>query len=375
MLGEILNSIVKVIKTPFHLCLRATSQQSSRLSYRGPIYPITMEQFGHNRVSFAAAGIDEEEMNGLCDLFVCQEPCIVNPVETDQSTSSSIPQLLGVLKNLWIQLEDPLDQRILETIDNLCILAQDTRKDFLNKYKHLVKITGDDIPQMIDELQLRTMEGVATLTGMIKIAIVSYSAALARNAKSAISEISTLTTDLSVMAEEAFKQQQDFRTSLEHISSSWMAVSNSMTNYMTELDKKTLQLSNLQTGVRSCRGTPSTDSNHNTDSQTGSSLILIPDTKYRSNLGILTCTIDGNIGFSASGGTGVPLGKLIKSTQNPKALEHLLNRDLQRVTQFLIQHSQTLDAYSTSTPEQKAKFATEIMKYAPRLQGQWVQIE
>lgn len=58
---------------------------------------------------------------------------------------------------------------------------------------------------------------------MIKIATISYSLALARNAKKMLSEIAVSASDLAVVSTKIKEQQNDFKTSIEHISLAWNA--------------------------------------------------------------------------------------------------------------------------------------------------------
>lgn len=97
----------------------------------------------------------------------------------------------------------------------------DSRNDLLNKYKHLVKISSDNMPQLIDELRLCCMDRFNTLKWSIKLAITAYSSSITRNARVAISDIATLSSDLSIIAKTAMDQQLSFLKSLVHLSGPW----------------------------------------------------------------------------------------------------------------------------------------------------------
>lgn len=48
---------------------------------------------------------------------------------------------------------------------------------------HLIRLSGDDFPQLQDDFISACAEGPKALMTIIKVSIVAYSAALARNAK------------------------------------------------------------------------------------------------------------------------------------------------------------------------------------------------
>lgn len=121
-------------------------------------------------------------------------------------------------------MEDPLDNRILRTLDKLCVISKDSRRDLVNKYIHWVKICGDDIPQIIDELKKACHEGIHIIHHMVKIAIISYPAALTKNTKATLTDISVLVTDVAHIAQEAMRQKRDLDISIEHLAGSGSAV-------------------------------------------------------------------------------------------------------------------------------------------------------
>ncbi|CAB3252422.1 unnamed protein product [Arctia plantaginis] len=69
-------------------------------------------------------------------------------------------------------------------------------------------------------------DGYKTLHASIKIAVISYSAAIARNARAALSDIATTATDLVTVAANSMAQYDAFKQSLDHISRSWNNTAN-----------------------------------------------------------------------------------------------------------------------------------------------------
>ncbi|CAB3252423.1 unnamed protein product [Arctia plantaginis] len=141
-------------------------------------------------------------------------------------------------------------------------------------------------------------DGYKTLHASIKIAVISYSAAIARNARAALSDIATTATDLVTVAANSMAQYDAFKQSLDHISRSWNNTANSMTNYMSEVDKKLLVLNHLTSSLKSTRGPPSTDSRYSPDPIVGASLVLVSGSIYKSTMGTLNFATDESIGFS-----------------------------------------------------------------------------
>ncbi|CAB3225519.1 unnamed protein product [Arctia plantaginis] len=166
----------------------------------------------------------------------------------------------------------------------------------------------------MDGILVDMTEGYKTLHASIKIAVISYSAAIARNARAALSDIATTATDLVTVAANSMAQYDAFKQSLDHISRSWNNTANSMTNYMSEVDKKLLVLNHLSSSLKSTRGPPSTDSRYSPDPIVGASLVLVSGSKYKSTLGTLNFASDESIGFVGSNNEGQLLGELIKAS-------------------------------------------------------------
>lgn len=295
----------------------------------------------------------------------CPEAC--------QQTPDELMKLLGLLKNYWTQLEDPLDERILNTLRNISTLSNDTRGDLSGKYKHLIRISGDDMPQLLDELIEVCLLGSKALIATLRMAIVAYTAALARNAKSTISDIATASTDLMMITNMIQSQQDSFQTSLEHLSHSWNNIASSMTAYTAELDKKTLKLTQLTPIVKpDHHRAPSTTSSHNPDASVGSRITITPGFAYKSQLGVLTCCPNGNIGFLATNAEGTVIAKLVEVIKKPIPLEKVLNKNLQELINYVKNNQRILTTYSTLPPAEKIAIINDINICVPDLTNQWV---
>lgn len=112
-------------------------EQSSTLPLLNPklLTRFNMERFGHNRVSLSAAGINEEEMDDLCDYFTCQDPVIREISETSTPASpSDLPQLfIGNPKELLDSARRPLDPRILTTMETIHLYLNSRHKERLSQ--------------------------------------------------------------------------------------------------------------------------------------------------------------------------------------------------------------------------------------------------
>ncbi|CAG9790698.1 unnamed protein product [Diatraea saccharalis] len=152
----------------------------------------------------------------------------------------------------------------------------------------------------MDDLVDICMFGPKVIVSRLRFATTAYTAALARNAKETITDIATTASDMKTMVDTTMIQQSNFIQSVEHLTLAWNNLTSSMTNYTSEIDKKTLILTNVaSTSKHFSVKAPSTVSDFIPDQQVGTRLNKVPGFAYRSNFGTLTCTIDGNIGFSA----------------------------------------------------------------------------
>lgn len=153
---------------------------------------------------------------------------------------------------------------------------------FTNTDRHLVRLSGDDMPRLRDKLILTCTSPPATLIFMLKISIVAYSTALARNAKDQIAEIAVATTDLSVVSANILAQQEVFQKFAENTALAWNATAARMTSFVAELDKKNLQLSYPSTSSKVIPKSPSTSSVHTPDQAVGTTLTLSPGSLSKS---------------------------------------------------------------------------------------------
>lgn len=80
---------------------------------------------------------------------------------------------------------------------------------------------------------------------MIKIAMTAFSAVAATNYMSALTSISVMQIDLCCLVQAATEQHKTSTKSLEHLAIGWNTFTNSMAGFTAELDKRALNLSNL----------------------------------------------------------------------------------------------------------------------------------
>ncbi|CAB3237630.1 unnamed protein product [Arctia plantaginis] len=264
---------------------------------------------GTSKIDLSDLGVTPSDLAETSDVLTGQSPIAAIP-----STSSGCDfskqrehELLALLKNYWSQIEDPLDQKIIDVLEDLCDVVHDTRRSLLSKYRNLIQITGDDLSIIMDGILVDMTDSYRTLHASVKMAVISYSAAIARNARAALSDIATTATDLVTVAANSMAQYDAFKQSLDHISRSWNNTASSMTNYMSEVDKKLLVLNHLTSSLKSTRGPPSTDSGYSPDPIVGASLILVSGSPYRSTMGTLNFSDDQSIGFVGSKGAMAPL--------------------------------------------------------------------
>lgn len=143
------------------------------------------------------------------------------PDSDDEDPDSELVALLTKLSSFWCQLKDPLDPRLIQTLDDLCVISHDHKKDLTQRYIQLMGLSKEDSLQIIDCLKDCTMGGYASIKASVKMGMTAYSLALARNAKGAISEIASLAADMSVMTRSAQKQQENYRNSIDHLAGAW----------------------------------------------------------------------------------------------------------------------------------------------------------
>nr|ANI26482.1 hypothetical protein [Spodoptera frugiperda] len=343
---------------------------NTRLNF---VYPI-MASSSLDTLDLTEIGLTREVLTGVSDYMTGQKPIPgFNYPEACPPISDELTKLLGSLKNYWTQLEDPLDERILTTLKAISALSNDTRGDLSGKYKHLIRISGDDMPQLLDELIEVCLLGSKTLIATLKVAITAYTAALARNAKSTISDIATASADLMVITQMIQSQQESFQTSLEHLSHSWNNVAGSMTAYTAELDKKTLRLTQLTPNVRpDHHRAPSTTSSHTPDASVGLRINITPGCAYKSQFGVLTCCPNGNIGFLATNAEGTVIAKLVEVIKKPAPLGKVLNKNLQELINYVKANPKILTTYSALPPQDRITLINEINICVPDLTNQWV---
>ncbi|AHN92644.1 P [Spodoptera frugiperda rhabdovirus] len=337
------------------------------------IYSI-MASHSLDTIDLSEIGLTREVLTGVGDYMTGQRPVpAFNPPEVGHSPSDEVAKRLGELKNYWTQLEDPLDERILNTLKAISILSGDTRGDLSGKYKHLVRISGDDMPQLLDELIDICLLGPKTLIATLRMAITAYTAALARNAKSTISDITTASADLMVITQMIQSQQESFQSSLEHLSHAWNNVASGMTAYTAELDKRTLKLTQLTPPVKpDHHRAPSTASSHTPDASVGLHINITPGCAYKSQFGVLTCCPNGNIGFLANNSDGTVIAKLVEVIRKPRPLTTALNKNLSELINYVKANPKILATYSTSSPQDKLNILNEIHFCIPDLTNQWV---
>ncbi|CAB3232760.1 unnamed protein product [Arctia plantaginis] len=313
---------------------------------------------GTSKIDLSDLGVTPSDLAETSDVLTGQSPIAAIP-----STSSGCDfskqrehELLALLKNYWSQIEDPLDQKIIDVLEDLCDVVHDTRRSLLSKYRNLIQITGDDLSIIMDGILVDMTDSYRTLHASVKMAVISYSAAIARNARAALSDIATTATDLVTVAANSMAQYDAFKQSLDHISRSWNNTASSMTNYMSEVDKKLLVLNHLTSSLKSTRGPPSTDSGYSPDPIVGASLILVSGSPYRSTMGTLNFSDDQSIGFVGSSNEGQLLGELIKALNKPKPIEKVLNKDLNLLIIYLKKNPDFIPNYTNATKELRANY-------------------
>lgn len=380
MITEIIHqSLRNLYKFIFH------HHQPTTPSYPTPYFinPITME-----RTSLESLGFSEADLDQVSDTFTCQQPLPVSKsslnkprvLQSPRHVTLSPPDIqqdsvdfhLKKLKTIWIDQEDPLHPTIIDLLKIICEINEDERKDLLHRYKHMVKISGDDLPQLLYTLTETHVDGYSALLSSIKMGITAYSSAISRNAKTALADIAVSAADIQSVAQNVLEQYSTFQETPEHLALSWNNTSQSMASYMEEIDKKNLRSS--QPGPSSKRTTtsPSTHSTHSLDSRIGVQLKLLPGRRYTSEWGILSMDLDENVGFSALSSSGSYIAKLIDVLRKPKVLEMILDRDITKIINFLKENHEVIQEYKVGSQEQKRKILKDIGSAAPTKLGQWV---
>lgn len=324
-------------------------------------------------ISIENLGFSEKELNDIKDNLSLQAPLEGTSIHT-QDTSSVPPiiKALSQLKSLCSQLPDPLDERIIKVMDSICALTQDTRNDFILKYKNLINVTGDDFNEILDDLIISTTQGPHTLLCMMKISIKAYSLGIAKTAHTSVSDIVTLATDLTVIVQDTFEQHKVYEESLKNISQAWNSVSTSMTNYMTQIDTRNLNLSYPNKAQRSTLTCPSLDSRSSPDPMSHSLIKLSMGQKYKCHLGSLNYMDHGNLGFVSDTSEGILIAKFVGKIKSTKVIERVLNKDLDHVCQKLRENSKILDDYENLNKEERFAFFSKLVESILDKVGQWV---
>lgn len=239
--------------------------------------------------------------------------------------------------------------------------------------KNLVKISGDDIRTILDKIIELDIWSPAALLDIFKVSLTTYTIAIARNAHSALSDIATAATDMQTISRGVMKQHKMYQESLEHVSEAWNTTAMSIANYMGEIDKRTLQLANLNTTQYTMQTSPSIDSRHIPDSVVGDLVHLKPDTQYVSQHGTLRISDSDNLGFVASTNAGKDFTLVISHIKKIKVIEILMNRDLDKLADQIQKQRQKIINYSAlPAPERKALIDCLAIS-APICQGQWIE--
>lgn len=120
------------------------------------------------------------------------------------------------------------------------------------------------------------MKRYPMLLNMIQIATTAFSVFAATNYASILTSISVMQTDLCCLVQEAEQQHKSTTKSLEHLAVGWNTFTSSMYHFTSEIDKRTLQLSNINPTPSHKYTTPSDDSRHTSDDKVGNFLRIIP---------------------------------------------------------------------------------------------------
>lgn len=99
--------------------------------------------------------------------------------------------------------------------------------------------------RIVDDLKSGVMEGYPTPLSMIKIVMTAFSTVAATNYISDLTSISVMQTELGYLVQNSAEQHKATITSMEHLAVSWNTFTNSLSGFTSELDKRTLNMSNI----------------------------------------------------------------------------------------------------------------------------------
>lgn len=369
---KILDDLIHQLVKPYHWILDQLSKFHQPFNNPFPLTPL--QQAIMQAIEIEEVGFSEEELASMSDSLTGQTGPLKSIVKNslEQTPNLLPPPQLNALRELWEDSSDPLSEPILDFLSQLASLTKDKRGDLVAKYKTLVGISGEDFNIIQDSLIDACKIGVPTLKLVIKVAIKTYSIAMAKNAQSAISEIANSAADLATIAQTAVSQYENYKISLKHLTLSWNSLSNSMTQYMGAVDTKTLLLSTPDRAHKLSQPAPSLDSRGTPDPISGQMISLVPGHIYKSNFGILTFTDAENKSFTSTSQEGVLIGKLVEKIKPIKALEQVLNKRLSNLITYVKKVETDLNLYDTKTKEDKFKFLTTMLKTLPNEGDQWV---
>lgn len=358
-----LQSIIRPLQT------RTPSQETQ---FSDP--PLIMAGSDVYNVNFAAAGLSEDALDSIKDEFSVYPGghTYEQDKSSDKEDRTENDAMLN-LGDLWRTESDPLHEEILLNMEIICKKFGDKSLLLLSHYKKLVPIARDNMSMLMPLLGNYGITGYDFLMGMIQIAtrILTLSLNAATAIRKAVDLISAVSADMATMSHGLLAQREAFHESLEHMSSAWNATTSSMTGFMEEVDRRTLELTNLGQQGQASYSAPSTDSHYKAEKKLGNLVKLNPGLTYKSECGILKIDKNSNLGFIASTGKGKTIAMLIMTVKTPRVLEKVLNRDLSQVHDFIISSKIHLSEYETMSPSTKMEYIQALMKATNINLNQW----
>lgn len=178
------------------------------------------------------------------------------------------------------------------------------------------------------------------------------------------------------MVQAADKQHRNTTRSLEHLAIGWNTFTNSVSHFTSELDKRTLLLSNINPSTSQRYTTPSTESKHTSDDKVGSIVRFTQVYRFTSAYGCLTWSPFQNMGFVATTEEGQDIARIISLISSKKVLEDILNRDLGILIIRLGSYMSTFfQKFVKGDKCKKFTLVQELTEDVPIKTGQWIQEE
>lgn len=275
-----------------------------------------------------------------------------------------------------LQFPDGLDPRIIESLDTINKLQNNSVPSIRQQYTKLHSLIKEDFWQVSKMLYSSSLISYQALKLTIEIAIQSYQIALTKDIGTKLADISAMRDDMVSRVKEYREQEKNAKEFQEDMVSTWGKLAKTMNCYNEVMEKKILETSTPQTSGRGhLNKMPTNTASSATSRAQAILLIMSPGSIYKSKVGILKVVSSRQIHLDLTSAEYRPLIRLNDIDVGPYAWEQLLNRDMIELNTLLSSEATCLDGLKSLSKEDKAKCFNKLISRVPVKTGQWILIE